>query len=88
MKYDGDWFKTHQVLAFGLINESGPHFVRRVVRVSGAPENVVEIDQYFTGEGVVTTDWSTAIYFIEVGKLFEKGANVDTILNEVVFLNN
>ncbi len=82
-KYDDNWFETHQILAFSLPNESGPTFTRRVVSVSGAPSNSIEIDQYIEG-GYYVVGFGPMIYFVELGKLYEDGVNVNVIVNNII----
>ena len=80
-KYDEEWFVSHQILAVGLPSRSGPYFTRRIVGISGFPDNKIEIDQYYTGP--YSTDWTTSYYFVELGKLFESDAQVKVIVNDI-----
>ena len=86
-KYDDEWFKTHQILAYSIYNESGTGFTRRVVRVAGAPENIIEIDKYYTGSGMVVTNHSYDLFFIELDKVFEENAYVKTIVNDTIIID-
>ena len=56
------------------------------MRVSGAPENIIEIDKYYTGDGIVTTNFSFDLFFIELDKVYEENAHVRTIVNEPLYV--